>query len=101
MGEKMGRKVMYADERDIQRHTKPLGVGDAHHQGADEARTVGHTHEPDLLPFHPRAFKGLLHEIWELLQVVPGGQLWDHTPVAGVDVGLGIEDVGENFPSIP
>lgn len=54
VGEEVGGQVVHPHEGHVQGHAEPFGIGNPHHQGADEAGAVRGPHEPDLPPFGPR-----------------------------------------------
>ena len=88
-----------------QRHPQGIGhrLGKAHpHQHrADEAGGIGHGHGVNVPPGHPGLGQGLVGQLGDHLNVLPGGDLRHHAAVKLVHLHRGGDAVGQHGAAVP
>ena len=85
-----------ADQGEVAGEGDRLGRRQPHQQRADQAGAAGHGDSLDRRQLDAGAGQRLLHHHRDRLDVPARSQLGDHPTVAGMDVDLGGDDVGEN-----
>jgi hypothetical protein len=65
-----------------------LRDANADEQAAGKARPASDSDEVDVRGCGAGALEGKVQQLWQTLEVVAGGKLWDHATVFGVEIDL-------------
>ena len=93
-------EVVHPDERYIQRISQGLGRVQPGYQRPGQPRTIGHRHGIDRLQVRTSSLERLFQGRHHVPDVLPGSHLRHDSPVAGMKLHLGSDDVGTQDPAV-
>ena len=92
----MAVQVIDGNQRQLLREGEALRGGETDEERADQARALGHTDRIEALELRVSLGQRLPHHREDELEVTSRGDLRDDAAEAGVQLGLGRDDVGTN-----